>query len=109
MTITRTFNGNTVNIELTPDELRQAYLEQEARYDREDIESYMEQYMDFHGDDTDCLTEEEYLGRVPEFARLYREALDDGSAYDWWDVAYGAIEQALENEKLTQNTRAAVD
>ena len=44
MKIQRTINGTIFNFELLPDELVEAYFEQQEKFDIEDVVSYLEAY-----------------------------------------------------------------
>lgn len=99
MNITRTINGQKISIVLTEWELRNAYDEQTAYYDREDVSEYLSQRMGDlikrHG-----LTEDEIKAKVPEIAAKYREAIHNG-AFDWWAVVCDVTDDVLQEEANT--------
>ena len=94
MIINRVINGESVNIELTAYELRDAYYEQQGIYDRGDVESRIDDYIEEHDDEG--ITREQLEPLIPEIAERYRKKICD--AYDWWDVVDGAIDYIREGE-----------
>lgn len=87
MTIERIVNGKTYSFTLTEREMREAYWEQQTECDREDIESYMEQFLDYE----DGVTEKEARESLAEITQEYRKLMDE---LDWWekaDTAYRAV------------------
>lgn len=78
MKITRTINNETIEIELTAEELRKAYDEKQREYYREDLE---------YRYDLSNLDEE-------EIEDLITEVVDEMSNYNGGDDYWGAIEYA---------------
>ena len=85
MTITRTLNGMTVEIELTDGEMRDAYWERQDGYYRDDVYSNV---------DTDDITyygvEEKDVPAVKEeILKYYKHAMLNSE--DWWDVLMTSV------------------
>ena len=76
MKIQRTINGAKINIELLPEELVEAYYEQQEKFDIEDVVSYAEMF------DSDELEEymgcdyATYLSYKEEIAKAMRKNID---------------------------------
>lgn len=102
MTIKRNINGTEVEIELTPMELAQAYMEEQHNYDVEDIRNVFDGYEADFGEDVDAELVE-YYGKtlaelealVEDMAKAYRRALDNSE--EWAYCRDAAIEWVLRN------------
>ena len=75
MKITRTTSHCTVETELTPEELRLAYEEQQREYDKQDIQNYIEDYLD---EDEDKPFAQYLEQHIEEAAGNLRVILDQG-------------------------------
>lgn len=102
-----TIERNGIKYELTPDELRAAFEEQQTAYDRDDVESYIDCNIDWIMDKNDGVFTEEQIGaKVPEFTEAYRKAADNG-AFDWWAVVCDVISDVLADEMKEQEAPSA--
>lgn len=84
-------------IELTADEMTQAYYERQSRWDREFIREEMETVLESEDDELvalaeRCLKDEDYARRV---AIRYRKYADD---YPSGDAEWGCVTDALRTE-----------
>ena len=98
MTITRTFCGQEVKIDLTALELIEAYNEQQKIHDFSDVEGYLNnQYFE----DNDLTEQErtELLQLLPEIVQKYRWQEDNHRTSDWWDSAETAIVRTKNENK----------
>ena len=97
MTITRTVEGRQLAFELTADELRAAFNEQQEIYNTMDVEDYIEMEIEKLQDQYG-LTEERIRALIPKIVHDYCKALDNG-AFDWWavvgDVIFGVLSDEL--------------
>ena len=83
---------------LTDSELEAAYYEQQEKFDREDIEIYLnDSYLESHNHEG--ITLEQLAPLIPDMAKEYRKRIDNG-AFDWWDVADEAISYIREGEMI---------
>lgn len=97
MTIKRTINGEEISIELTHDELVNAYREQQGIYDREDVESNIddeELYLNFKNLDLE-LTEGEKTDLRTRITKTYRHYLDNDG--NWYDILICAARDVCED------------
>lgn len=91
MIITREIKGETVEIELTEQELSRAYFESQMNYDRDDMEYYVSEYEDditwfeenFKVKFEEAFTEDAFL----EMGCTMRHLIDDHEMS--WDYARG--------------------
>lgn len=95
MTITREINGEQVSIELTMDELFEAYREAEWRYDSDDVKNYLELYGDEdfkndYGIDISVAVE-----HVDEIGSMLRKLIDK-YGMSWEDARDGAVGEWLD-------------
>ena len=67
MTITRTINGTAVEIELTAQEMRDAYEEQQHKYDCDDVRTLFNSF-----DDDDLI--EDYGFDAPVWSRMWKRS-----------------------------------
>ena len=88
MTIERVVNGTAYTFELSEHEMTEAYWEQQSVFDREDVERYMEQFLDYE----DEVTEEQARESLAEVAQEYRKQMDE---VDWWEKADAAFRAVL--------------
>ena len=90
--------------ELTPQELQDAYFEQQANYDREDVTSELDYIFDpdslndMDDDEMARVGERELRNRLDDIASLYREYLDDSDSLTdlMWDLRRYAIRKTAE-------------
>lgn len=101
MKIERIINGHRVEIELTPQEMYDAYFEQEHNFDMEDVRSMLDEdhwyYTDEAGDPAwPEMTDEQ----ISDAASLAREWMDgnDHMAECRWDCISDAMKEVLGNE-----------
>lgn len=89
MKIERVINGETVTIELTAHELWKAYREQEHKFDKEDVISWLDVM-----DDPPELTDEQ----IDDAAMLARDWMEynDGIAECRWNCIESAIKEVSE-------------
>lgn len=81
MKIERTINGVKFNIELLPDELAEAYFEQQKKFDIENVIDYAEAMGEEELErEYDC-TYAKYLSLKEEIASNLRWSLDMGSSF----------------------------
>lgn len=94
MKITRGFNGQTIEIELTENELYQAYIEQEHIFDRNDVENYFDDYEDSDFETEYGCSRAEAMEKLDEIAYEMRRNIDK---YDmnWYDAREAAIAEKL--------------
>lgn len=76
MKITRGFNGQTIEIELTSQELYEAYLEKQNEFDRQDIEDVFNGFDDDELEDMYGMTRAQLEEKIPEFAHEMRRNID---------------------------------
>ena len=81
MKIERTINGAKFNIELLPDELVEAYYEQQRKFDIENIIEYGESLGSNELEEDYGVTYSEYLSLKEDIADLLRENLDMGASF----------------------------
>lgn len=96
MTITREIGGKPVSIELTDEELLEAYWEQQKLGDLEDVENYLDANGDWFMQENKGLTLERLESLIPAIAKTYRCRLDSCDYYDYWDIIYDSIKEVLE-------------
>lgn len=91
MTIKRIINGKIVEIELTQQEMWDAYREQEHEFDKEDVRSTLEDIDDDRI--TSALTDEQ----IDDAARWAREWMDesDNMAETRWEIIHDAILEVI--------------
>ena len=77
MKIQRTINGTTYMIELLPDELADAYIEQRNKFDIEDIVSYGEEMPRRELEETFGCTYDEFLSLKQRMALEMRRNMDE--------------------------------
>lgn len=106
MKIKRTVDGRELEFELTGDEIRSAFEEQQAEYDRDDVETYLDCDMEYLLVDFDGLTEEDIREKTPDFTAAYRRAIYNG-AFDWWAVVSDVIADALRDEMKEREAASA--
>lgn len=101
MKIKRAFNGVEVEIELTQDEIAEAYLEHEHYYDCESVRGDLNSgcYEEFEG-----LSDEEWEAAVHEIAYEARHQMEE-YGFDAWDAQEVARKKYIEGHNLgdTQN------
>lgn len=85
MTIVRTINGEQHKIELTPEELHDAYREQEKEYDTVSAEEYLDEEMESYLERCPGSTEEQIMALVPQLTEAYREQ-EDSDSFHWREV-----------------------
>lgn len=76
MKIQRTINGTNFNIELLPEELVEAYFEQQEKYDIEDVVSFAEAYDEEELKDSYGCTYKEILDNKEDIAYRMRKNID---------------------------------
>lgn len=76
MKIQRTINGMKFNIELLPDELEEAYFEQQEKFDIEDVVSYLEAYNNEELVESYGLNYSELIKLKEEIAEKMRKNID---------------------------------
>ena len=81
MKIERTINGINFKFELLPDELTEAYFEQQKKFDIENIIEYAESMSPTELEDTYGCTYQEYLSQKEDIADVLRENLDMGASF----------------------------
>ena len=99
MKIQRTINGDKFSFELLPDELYEAYFEQQEKFDIEDIVNYGETMSSTELEEELGCTYAEFLSMKEEMARELRRNIDK---YDM-DFAYArqyAIETVIRRNKV---------
>jgi len=74
MKIIRKVNGQTMHFELSDDELRRAYFEQQEKFDVQSVINYIESYYE---DDEDALESVNDYELMAEAAREVRECIND--------------------------------
>ena len=101
MNITRYIHGNPVSIEMTQKELQEAYLEQQAIYDKQDILDVIacekEYDEDFYG-----ISKNEFLRLADDMATRMRQYIEK---YDmsWDDARNDAITDVIEEHIRNKN------
>ena len=101
MKIYRKVNGVSVEFELTADELRKAYCEQERKYDLEDVRCTTDYDYVRDSEYADIISEEEWTTEgYRRVAELYRHYMNKDETY-WYTVRSAADEVMCEmaNEK----------
>ncbi len=92
MTITREIDGKKYTFTLTKEERYSAYHEQQAAFDREDMEAVIE---DLEAEELDELgiVPQEALSRLDALADKYREAMDLQYSVniDYTDIAWNVL------------------
>lgn len=97
MKIERTINGTKFNIELLPDELVEAYYEQQRKFDIENIIEFVESMGPNDIEEDYGITYSEFLSLKNDIADLLRENLDMGASFS---VAIdNAIDRVVKHEK----------
>ncbi len=96
MTITREIGGKPVSIELTDNELLEAYWEQQRLGDLEDVENYLDANGDWFMQETEGLTLERLESLIPAIADTYRRRTDSCDYCDYWEIIYDSIKEVLE-------------
>lgn len=95
MNIVRSGCGVHLELELTAEELRQAYLEQQHLYDLEDVRCELDcsgdWYAEMYDIDINTITSEE----IEKMASIFREKLDDSVEADWRTSIEDAIKEVL--------------
>lgn len=81
MKIERTINGAKFNIELLPDELVEAYYEQQRKFDIENLIEYGESMGPNDIEEDYGITYSEFLSLKNDIADLLRENLDMGTSF----------------------------
>ncbi len=94
MTITREINGQTIEIELTSDELYEAYLEKQNQFDCEDIEDVFNGFDDDELEDMYGMTRAQLAEKIPELAHEMRRNIYK------YDMSWQAARDAAIAEKL---------
>lgn len=94
MTITRGFNGQTIEIELTSQELYEAYLEKQNEFDRQDIEDVFDGFDDNELEDMYGMTRAQLAEKIPELAHEMRRNIDK------YDMSWQAARDEAIAEKL---------
>ena len=97
MKIERTINGAKFNIELLPDELVEAYYEQQRKFDIENIIEYGESLGSNELEEDYGVTYSEYLSLKEDIADLLRENLDMGASF--LVAIEDAIDRVIKHEK----------
>lgn len=94
MTIQRSFGGKTYDIELTDEELFEAYLEKEHMFDIQDVTDMLNGMSDFDINEYYGVTREEAVLLIDEIANEMRRDIDK---YDmsWQNARDEAIETVL--------------
>lgn len=94
MKITREFNGKKIEIELTAQELLNAYYEQQNNFDCQDVEDWFNEFSDDELKDMYGMTSEELSAVIPEIAEVMRRKIEK---YDmnWYDARDAAIAEKL--------------
>ena len=96
MTIYRTVDGRQLAFELTEDEIRDAYDEQQGIYDLDDIEAYLDMSMDWIMDRFPDMAKEKVRDAKPEFVKAYRHAINNGAfEFEGWELAGEVISDVL--------------
>lgn len=93
MTISRLIDGKEYKFELTEQELRDAYAEQEAIYDEMNVKEYLFPYDDEYFEQNYGLTVEQVEEKISEIAAELRRNLDkyDMRFEDAMDTAIATI------------------
>lgn len=94
MKITRCFYDKLVEIELTSQEIYEAYLEKQNEFDRQDVENVFDAYNDDELEDFYGLTREQIAEKIPEIAHEMRRNIDK------YDMSWQAARDAAIAEKL---------
>ena len=94
MTIKREINSQTIEIELTSQELYEAYLEKENEFDRQDIEDVFNSLDDDELEDMYGLTREQITEKIPELAHEMRRNINK------YDMSWQAARDVAIAEKL---------
>lgn len=94
MTITREINGQTIEIELTSQELYEAYLEKQNEFDRQDIEDVFNGFDDDELEDMYGMTRAQLEEKIPELAHEMRRNIDK------YDMSWQAARDEAIAEKL---------
>lgn len=81
MKIERNINGTKFKFELLPDELVEAYYEQQRKFDIENIVEYGETIGSSELEETYDITYQEFLTMKEDIADLLRENLDMGASF----------------------------
>lgn len=98
MYITRVLHGNVERIDLSKEEIRQAYEEQQAIYDKEDVLDAIEGWEDGYVEDVFGITEQEYIDLADDIAAEKRRLINKYDMY--WQEALGeATDSVIKNYK----------
>lgn len=92
MIIKRVVDGKLFTFNLSGDEMRRAYYEQQEKFDREDVVNALADYCEFHD-----YTEEQLAPYVDEIAALYRDRFAEASG--WWEIMADAIFDVVRDHK----------
>ena len=108
MKISRTINGKAVEIELTQQEMADAFEEQQNNYDMDNVRYFVDEYFD--GDDGFLddfgITAEQAVNGADKIARRFRDMEDDDCAEHWNETMRWAITYYADEIKKEQEARA---
>ena len=88
MTIKREINGVMHEIQLTKNELYNAFCEQQHKFDEQDVLEFLEVFLE----DNKEYTREQVMRRLPDIVWRYRKGID---WLDWWDCARCAFNDSM--------------
>lgn len=95
MDIIRSGCGVHLEIHLTAEELRQAYLEQQHLYDVEDVRCELDCSGDWYADKYDIDIETITLEEIEQIAKIFRDKLNDSVEADWHNSLTESVEEVL--------------
>lgn len=85
MTIAGTINDEEHKIELTPEELHDAFRERKRECDMVSAEEYLDEEMESYLERCPGSTEEQIMALVPQLTEAYREQ-EDSDSFHWREV-----------------------
>ena len=97
MIVTRSINGAELDIKLTPEEVREAYLEHQKELDKEDVLSVLEGLSDGELYDKFCRSREEIYKKLDLIVTEYRK-IRCNTEESWEDFVDMAVGEAFDQK-----------